>query len=313
MAESRTELIAWVNDLTQLGITKIEQCGTGAVHTVIMDSIYRDVQLHKVKFAAKHEYEYVANFKVLQACFDKHKIDNAIPVERLVKCKFQDNLEFLQWTKKFWDQFYPGGTYDAIARRKGEGMSGSRTGLSAAGAKSTSPRNSSSAVGTLKGGSSSTSIHGAGTTATGGARKLSANAPRAAAAAGPNTASGAGVGGTHSVSAAAAMAIAANNHATEQQRAELVSEYQRATNDMLAQINELKGTVDQVEKEREFYFNKLREIELYIQNRLDASTVSGQGLNVELDETLKEVQGIMYKTEEGFEIPETADDAQQTF
>lgn len=40
-----------------------------------------------------------------------------VPVERLVKCKFQDNLEFLQWMKKYWDTYYPGGHYDAVARR----------------------------------------------------------------------------------------------------------------------------------------------------------------------------------------------------
>lgn len=41
-----------------------------------------------------------------------------IPVERLMKCKFQDNLEFMQWIKRFWDQNFPGGEYDAVARRK---------------------------------------------------------------------------------------------------------------------------------------------------------------------------------------------------
>ena len=47
------------------------------------------VPLSRVKFDARHEYEYVQNFKVLQMVFDKHKIDNAIPVERLSKCKMQ--------------------------------------------------------------------------------------------------------------------------------------------------------------------------------------------------------------------------------
>jgi microtubule-associated protein, RP/EB family len=43
-----------------------------------------------------------------------------IPVDKLVKCKMQDNLEFLQWMKRFWDQHYSGTTYNAVARRKGQ-------------------------------------------------------------------------------------------------------------------------------------------------------------------------------------------------
>jgi len=39
-----------------------------------------------------------------------------IPVEKLVKCKMQDNLEFLQWMKKFWDVNSRGEGYDAAGR-----------------------------------------------------------------------------------------------------------------------------------------------------------------------------------------------------
>jgi microtubule-associated protein, RP/EB family len=45
MGESRTELLAWLNDLCALGFTKIEQCGTGAAYCLIMDSIFRDVRV----------------------------------------------------------------------------------------------------------------------------------------------------------------------------------------------------------------------------------------------------------------------------
>lgn len=53
------------------------------------------------------------------AFYSTRKDKQIIPVERLVKCKFQDNLEFLQWVKKYWDSYFPGVAYDAAGRRKG--------------------------------------------------------------------------------------------------------------------------------------------------------------------------------------------------
>ena len=32
----------------------------------------------------------------------------------------RDNLEFLQWMKRFWDTNYPGHPYDPVARRRGQ-------------------------------------------------------------------------------------------------------------------------------------------------------------------------------------------------
>ena len=59
--------------------------------------------MSKVNWKAKFDYEYVNNFKVLQQSFTKLNILKHIDVERLVKCKYQDNLEFLQWFKKIFD------------------------------------------------------------------------------------------------------------------------------------------------------------------------------------------------------------------
>src|SRR5689334_21831261 len=56
--------------------------------------------------------------------FTRHAIERTVPIESLTKCKMQDNLEFLQWTKRFWDANFPGHEYDAVARRKGAGVSG---------------------------------------------------------------------------------------------------------------------------------------------------------------------------------------------
>lgn len=69
-------------------------------------------------------------------------------------------------------------------------------------------------------------------------------------------------------------------------------------NDMSQQITELKVTVDGLEKERDFYFGKLREIEILVQEQLDM--LDGQ---VDDNDCLKIIQSILYRTEEGFEVP----------
>lgn len=42
-----------------------------------------------------------------------------IPIDKLIKGRFQDNFEFLQWFKKFFDANYDGREYDAIEARAG--------------------------------------------------------------------------------------------------------------------------------------------------------------------------------------------------
>lgn len=45
-----------------------------------------------------------------------------VPIDKLVKGRFQDNFEFLQWFKKFFDANYSGQEYDAYGVRNGEQM-----------------------------------------------------------------------------------------------------------------------------------------------------------------------------------------------
>src|SRR5690606_30431359 len=112
------------------------------------------------------------------------------------KCKMQDNLEFLQWTKKFWDLNFPDHDYDAVSRRKGAPLAAGAGAPRVAAATSTGARRG-------------------GITPSGGAR--------VAKAAGPGTAA------------------------------------------LQQEVATLKETVSGLERERDFYFSKLRDIELLIQ------------------------------------------------
>ena len=44
----------------------------------------------------------------------------SLQVDKLVKAKYQDNLEFCQWIKRYFDLNYSGEPYNALQRRKGQ-------------------------------------------------------------------------------------------------------------------------------------------------------------------------------------------------
>ena len=156
----------------------------------------------------------------------------------------QDNLEFLQWTKRYWDQYFPGGDYDAVGRRRGSGPPppGGASG----------PRTSAGAV-------------RRGTTPTTGASRVAK----------------AGLGG------------GAGSAALQQEN------------------NTLKETVQGLERERDFYFSKLRDIELLVQQACEEDPE----IEKQEDGLIKHIQTILYSTEEGFEIPAEGEvlDDQETF
>ena len=70
-------------------MTKVEQCATGALYCQIIDACYPGtVTMNKVKWNAKHDYEYVENYKVLQQAFLKNDIKRYIDVDKLIKAKY---------------------------------------------------------------------------------------------------------------------------------------------------------------------------------------------------------------------------------
>ncbi|KAL7746607.1 microtubule integrity protein mal3 [Sorochytrium milnesiophthora] len=198
MSESRQDILAWVNNLLSLNLTKVEELGKGFAWCQVMDSIYLDAPLKRVKFSCNQE-----------ALFLKHKIPNAIPVERLVKLKFQDNIEFAQLMKKHWDAHFPGHTYDAVGRRGG--------------AEPAAPRD----VGVKK------------------AKSLSGSS-----------------GGLYTATATAAAPPPQASERRTQAAAPINQEMERQLNVALEQLTTL-------EKERDFYYNKLRAVEIDLQRAID--------------------------------------------
>jgi len=55
----------------------------------------------------------------LQTCLNKNKVQRLIETNKLSNCKYQDNLEFAQWFKKFFDINCGerAKDYDAVTRR----------------------------------------------------------------------------------------------------------------------------------------------------------------------------------------------------
>ncbi|XP_070824212.1 microtubule-associated protein RP/EB family member 1-like [Chaetodon trifascialis] len=235
---SRHDMLVWINESLQMNLTKIEMLCSGAVYCQFMDMLFTNsVPLKKVKFGAKLEHEYIHNFKLLQVAFKKLGVDKIIPVDKLVKGKFQDNFEFVQWFKKFFDANYDGREYDPTQARGQDAMA--------------TPNSATSALNKPPKKTLSQAPHRPPVAKV--APKLSNVSARKP-----------GVGGG------------------DEERAELLSE-----------MEILKSTIQDMEKERDFYFGKLRNIELICQEQ------EGGG-----DPTLQRIIDILYATDEGFEIPD---------
>mmetsp|Transcript_8345 Transcript_8345/g.12522 ORF Transcript_8345/g.12522 Transcript_8345/m.12522 type:complete len:275 (+) Transcript_8345:52-876(+) len=256
----KTHLLKWINEFFELSYTKVEQCASGAVHCQILDCLFPGkVPMSKVNWDAKSDYEFTNNFKIVQGCFTKMHISKPIYIEKLVKAKYQDNLEFLQWMKHFFDCKYSGQTYNA-AERRAKGKGGSK--IKSAGLKSSSKTEKSEEKTAPK----------KVTTKTTTARSATNKKP-------------------------ATKTASASN-------AELES--------LKEQMATLQATCEGLEKERNFYFGKLREIEILCQQE-----------DEEAGPTPKEVKAavleILYATDEGDEAEAEAEaeagaeDEEETF
>lgn len=285
----RKELIDWINDTLEVNLQKVEQTASGAIACQLFDIMHPgQVSMSKVNWGANKDFEFVANYKVLQTAFTKLHVDRHIDVDRLIKGKYQDNLEFMQWFKRFFELATPdksgydlagsrlrgkgGAEYNStFGRGSGAAISASENAppvRSASGATSKAPARSSAAAPSSRRTTAAPVDEPVKPTAIAAAAAVKTAAPRASAAIAPST------------------SVSKDNQARE------IVELKESNEKLSQSIDDMKQEMDGLEKERNFYFDKLRDIEMMLQDLED----SGNGT-----ELTASIFKILYATAEGFD------------
>lgn len=255
---SRHEMLNWVNVCLQANLGKIEELCTGAAYCQFMDMLFPgSMQVKRIKFRTNLEHEYIYNFKLLQAAFKKVGVDKIVPIDKLIKGRFQDNFEFLQWFKKFFNANYSGQQYSALAARGGEKL-GNGSGIMKS--RLDIPPSKSLSVSAVK--ADPTKQNEAFKT------MMKGSVRNHLASGNPNQGASGGPGATR-----------------------CPSEVQKVIDDLSQQLSESKVAADGLQKERDFYFAKLRDVEIACQE---------QEGDVEL---VHKILDVLYATEEGFAVP----------
>ncbi|CAF98467.1 unnamed protein product, partial [Tetraodon nigroviridis] len=251
---SRHDITAWVNDILCLNYTKVEQLSSGAAYCQFMDLLFPGcISLKKVKFQAKLEHEYFHNFKLLQASFKRMNVDKIIPVEKLVKGRFQDNLDFIQWFKKFFDANYDGKEYDPVAARQGQ--------------DAIPPPDPGEQIFNLP-----KKPHHAASSPTAG-KPSSASGPPAEPLPWSHTHLRPPAGASRSAATTPKSSTPTSRPSSAKKipisstPAKGEKELEAQVTQLTDQVNTLKSALEGVEKERDYYFSKLREVELLCQEQ----------------------------------------------
>merc|ERR1719383_1717957 len=102
---SRQYLISWINEaIGTKRYTKIEELCDGVGYCIIMEKIFPECLIStKIKYDTKIEIYKLHNLKILQGAMTRCKVSQDVPINLLIKGKYQDNFEYAQWFKKFFD------------------------------------------------------------------------------------------------------------------------------------------------------------------------------------------------------------------
>jgi len=120
MSVGNAALVKWVNEFLELEtpLKKVDEMSNAICYAQLLDALFPGkVPVSKINFSAKNEYDLINNWKVIQGVFTAQGISKPIDVAKLVKGKTQDNLEFCQWFKSYFDSHHDGSPYPAREKR----------------------------------------------------------------------------------------------------------------------------------------------------------------------------------------------------
>ncbi|KAH8234979.1 hypothetical protein KR032_007004 [Drosophila birchii] len=104
---SRFQLLAWMSSELNAHLYKVEDLGTGAAYCCLMERLFPGtIDMSRVKCLANQEYEFLANFRLVQNAFDEVMVVTQIPMAELVKRRLSDNLEFGCWFRRLYERNY---------------------------------------------------------------------------------------------------------------------------------------------------------------------------------------------------------------
>lgn len=270
---SRKDILDWLNTTLELNLTKIEQTASGAVACQVIEYVFPgSIPMHRVDWEAKSDYEFIQNYKLLQAAFTKHRVQRHVDVDKLIRAKYQDNLEFMQWLKAFFDQTAPRfrESYDPVAvRAKGKGGKAAnqifRKNASQFGSK---------LLPTDRSSSHHHAVHKATTTAAVSSKENAIHLINSAATSTTTTTSiRRNLGSSTSLSPQRhnvinKSVVPTSSFNTEQIIAD--AKLLKRNDELLSKVSELEISLANAERDRDAYFDKLRRIEVAVESAGDS-------------------------------------------
>ncbi|OBA28321.1 hypothetical protein HANVADRAFT_51634 [Hanseniaspora valbyensis NRRL Y-1626] len=342
VAFSRQQLINWINECLDLNLSKIEDLGVGSIYLQLMDFI--NVTIHQNKSFPMHQVYWtmdllfedqifyedgnkklriiknpqlagreqkMSNYKLLQKWFQELKIKKIIPIDKLILCKFQNNLEFVQWVFKYIMQTIKirgfqdinefliyvknENLYDPVSRRFAGASHSSST--SSPSSETNSRRSSilpKRSNGSINGStttnlsSSKKTLYPETVNTSGTTRRANSSNNRILSTTSSKISNT--TAGSRNVSTNTAQRTPSNNTTSHNNNFDI-----QETKQIKKTISKYENVIQSINSERQFYFDKLRSLELLILTIQENNNIE---TNPELQQLVTHVLKILYSNEQ---------------